>query len=252
MRNGNFSAILTGRNLGTDTQGNAILENTIYDPATEQTVNSAVVRTPFPGNIIPQSRFDPVSAAIQSLIPPPNNSSLTNNFAQLSTTYRYQYIPSLKLDHNFRDNSKLSIYVSAFRTHHLTGSSTNSSGTATQNLDAYPAPITTTREMHIKTVTARVNYDRTITPTLLLHLGIGYMEQTDPDRAIAGTFNFNQASIGLVGSINGTGFPELMGMSSSYGGVSSNMGINNAEWYFFQALYQNLWVGLVDLRGIRG
>ena len=72
MRNGDFSAILTGRNLGTNTQGDAIMENTIYDPATEQTVNSAVVRTPFAGNIIPATRFDPVSAAIQSYIPPPN------------------------------------------------------------------------------------------------------------------------------------------------------------------------------------
>ncbi len=48
MRSGNFSQILTGHNLGTDTQGNAIMENTIYDPATEQTVNSAVVRSSLP------------------------------------------------------------------------------------------------------------------------------------------------------------------------------------------------------------
>jgi len=229
MRSGNFSQILTGRNLGTDTQGNAIMENTIYDPATEQTVNSAVVRSPFPGNIIPLSRFDPVAAAIQSYIPAPTNSSLTNNFAQVSTMYRYQYLPSIKLDHIFHDNSKLSIYVTAFRTHHLTGTGGGASGF----LDALPTPITTTREMHIKTVTLRVNYDRAIKPTLLLHLGIGYMEQTDPDRAIAGTFNFNQAAIGLVGAA-GPGFPNISGLSSSYGGLSNTIGLTNANWYFFQ------------------
>jgi len=229
MRGGNFSQILTGRNLGTDTQGNAIMENTVYDPATEQTVNSAVVRTPFPGNIIPQSRFDPVSAAIQQYIPPPTNSSLTNNFAQISSMYRYQYLPSLKLDHNFPDNSKLSIYVTAFRTHHLTGTGGGASGF----LDALPPPITTTREMHIKTVTVRVNYDKAITPTLLLHMGVGYMEQTDPDRAIAGTYNFKQASIGLVGAV-GPGFPYISGLSSSYGGLSNTIGLTNANWYFFQ------------------
>ena len=70
--------------------------------------------------------------------------------------YRYQYVPSLKLDHNFHDNSKLSIYVTAFRTHHLTGTGGGASGF----LDALPTPITTTREMHIKTVTVRVNYDK--------------------------------------------------------------------------------------------
>lgn len=229
MRNGNFSSILTGKNMGTDTQGNAILENTIYDPATEQTVNSATVRTPFPGNIIPVSRFDPVSAAIQSYIPLPTNTSLTNNFAQISTMYRYQYVPSLKLDQNFKDNSKLSIYVTAFRTHHLTGTGGGASGF----LDALPTPITTTREMHIKTVTVRVNYDKPIKPTLLLHLGIGYMEQTDPDRAVAGTLNFNQAAIGLVGAA-GPGFPNISGLSSSYGGLSNTIGLTNANWYFFQ------------------
>lgn len=229
MRNGNFSSILTGKNLATDTQGNAIMENTIYDPATEQTVNSAVVRTPFPGNIIPVARFDPVSAAIQSFIPLPTNSSVTNNFAQISSMFRYQWLPSLKLDQNFRDNSKLSIYVTAFRTHHLTGTGGGASGF----LDALPAPISTTREMHIKTVTVRVNYDKPVKPTLLLHLGIGYMEQSDPDRAEPGTFNFNQASIGLHGAV-GPGFPYITGLSASLGGLSNTIGLTNANWYFFQ------------------
>ena len=39
MRNGDFSALLTSRVLGTDPLGRPILENQIYDPATERIVN---------------------------------------------------------------------------------------------------------------------------------------------------------------------------------------------------------------------
>jgi hypothetical protein len=39
FRNGDFSGILTGRQLATDPLGRPIMENTIYDPATERVVN---------------------------------------------------------------------------------------------------------------------------------------------------------------------------------------------------------------------
>ena len=41
MRAGDFSSTLTGRNLGTDFAGRAIMENTIYDPATTVTDSAA-------------------------------------------------------------------------------------------------------------------------------------------------------------------------------------------------------------------
>ena len=65
-RQGNFSSALTGRKLnGTDALGNSYYENTIYDPATYQTVNGVAVTTPFAGNVIPYSRIDPVALKIQ-------------------------------------------------------------------------------------------------------------------------------------------------------------------------------------------
>jgi hypothetical protein len=67
MRNGDFSGILTNRNLGTDPYGRAILENTIYDPNTSQLDdNGKIRRDPFPGNIIPKNRFDPVAVKIRT------------------------------------------------------------------------------------------------------------------------------------------------------------------------------------------
>ena len=62
-RNGDFSAALTGRVLGTDPLGRPIMENAIYDPRTSRTVNGQVVRDPFPNNVIPRELFDPVALA---------------------------------------------------------------------------------------------------------------------------------------------------------------------------------------------
>ena len=55
MRNGDFSALLA--------QG-----ITIYDPATAQLVNGRVVRTPFPGNIIPANRINPIAQNVLQLL----------------------------------------------------------------------------------------------------------------------------------------------------------------------------------------
>src|SRR6185503_14995338 len=60
LRSGNFSSILTGRQLATDPIGRPIMENTIYDPATLFVQNGARLRTAFPSNTIPVDRFDRV------------------------------------------------------------------------------------------------------------------------------------------------------------------------------------------------
>lgn len=71
FRNGDLSSFLTGRQLpGSDPLARPIFENVIYDPQTERTApNGQLVRDPFPNNMIPRNRFDPVALKILSLIP---------------------------------------------------------------------------------------------------------------------------------------------------------------------------------------
>jgi len=78
---GNFSALL-GKAIGTDpVTGNSILQNEIFDPASESCNSSgACTRTPFPGNIIPASRFDPAAAKIAALYPAPNERVINGNY----------------------------------------------------------------------------------------------------------------------------------------------------------------------------
>src|SRR5207302_807044 len=90
-RQGNFSQALTARPLGTDPLGRQILENTVYDPATDRLApNGQRVRDPYPGNIIPAALMDPVALNVQKLIPlPDNNTKLIQN---LTPTYPGQRI----------------------------------------------------------------------------------------------------------------------------------------------------------------
>jgi hypothetical protein len=108
MRTGDFSSVLTGRNLGTDIIGRAILENTIYDPTTVRTANGQLVTDPFPGNIIPQSRLNPIAQKIVALVPQPTLNQQLLNFQQKCSIPDVRNLPTVKIDQNFGAKSKLS------------------------------------------------------------------------------------------------------------------------------------------------
>lgn len=101
----------------------------IYDPSVPPTVDpstGALVRTPFAGNVIPSSRFDPVTAQLASLFPDPNNAGegpfhLNNFFESLTQTTDY-YNFSDRVDYNISDKWRASAY---FGRYHSTDSQTN-------------------------------------------------------------------------------------------------------------------------------
>lgn len=221
MRTGDFSGILTGRALGTDPLGRTIFENTIYDPLTSRTVNGQVLRDPFPSNRIPTNRFDPVAVRLQSYFPAPVNSNLVNNFEQVYNFRKIQAIPSVKIDHNFTPTQRISGYYSQQRTDKDNG------------VDGLPDPISTRRDQLIRSYTTRINYDNTLTPTLVLHMGIGYQRYHNPDTAPDSITSFNSVSqLGLTGAA-GLGFPTIYGLGSTFGGFTANsaLGPTNRNLY---------------------
>jgi hypothetical protein len=173
-RRGDFSAatinpLTIGGQPAIDALGRPLIQNTIYDPRTTRTApDGSSVRDPFDGNVIPLSRMDPVATKIQSFIPLPRNSALVNNYPiPAYLNFRHTTIPSLKLDHNISSTIKLAFYYSENRSY-------------TPNADGLPAPITAAVPNDSVTRTTRINYDQSITPTMLLHLGVGllYLNQT--------------------------------------------------------------------------
>ena len=220
FRDGDFGAILTGRNLGTDQLGRAILENTIYDPTTTRVQNGVVVRNPFPNNVIPRNQIDPTAAKIQAMFPLPTRAGLTNNFEQQGGTVRLNEITSIKIDHSFSTKSKLSFYDHYYRTKF-----------GNNGADGLPAPLTSLRNGLARTHTVRISYDYSISPTLLLHVGAGMVRQRIPDQAIDGVLNYDaEKELGLKGAV-GLGFPRITGLSGSQGGMSLGIGVTNAQVY---------------------
>ncbi|HEY2015169.1 MAG TPA: TonB-dependent receptor [Bryobacteraceae bacterium] len=213
FRAGDFSSILTNRNLGTDFAGRAILENMIYDPATTITDSSGrYVLNPFPGNVIPQSRIDPVAAKMLNYIPKAVvAAAIANNYPLVTPFHKVQDLPSVKIDENLTSTARVSFYYAKQITDKDVGQ------------DGFPDPISIRRALHIQGTNARINFDNTLGPHLLLHMGAGVQRYVNPDSSPEVNTSFDEAGLlGIVGA-PGTGFPRLSGVgNNSWGGLSQS------------------------------
>ena len=76
----------------------------IFDPATARLVNGVVTRDPFPGNIIPDNRINPIARNVLNYFPAPNQAGqadLSNNFfAEQPWTYGYN-LQLTRIDHEW-------------------------------------------------------------------------------------------------------------------------------------------------------
>lgn len=215
-RNGDFRQALTGRTLATDPLGRPILEGTIYDPTTDRLApNGQRVRDPYPNNAIPMSDMDPVALKVQALIPLPDNGMLVNNLLPSFPGERVTWIPAVKLDELLSPTQKLSFYWSQT----MTASQYNPVNGAA---DGLPAPITAAIGAFVTSNTSRLNYDLTLKPTLLLHLGVGY--QSVNANTNAPTLDYDPLKgLGLKGGTIVRQFPQFTGLTASQGGMH-NMG----------------------------
>jgi hypothetical protein len=207
-----------------DPLGNNLYANEIFDPTTRTVATSGPLAgqgyaLPFANNTIPQSRFDPVTVnflnLIQKLGVKAQNSNLTGNYLGTVPSSRYSVIPSFKIDHNLSGKDKLSFYYQE------TNLQDQVSVGAPQGADGLPLEIGGYRGTFITGWVERLNYDRTLSPTLLLHVGAGFYYTRYSDQAAF--TSFDPASFGLSGFVQHRQFPSITGMSSIYGGMQ-NMG----------------------------
>ncbi len=215
-RQGDFSAALInpltiGGKPAIDALGTALIQNQIFDPSTTRTApDGSPVRDPFVGNRIPATSMDKVAAKIQGFIPLPLNSGVVNNYPiPAFINYRYTTIPSFKLDQNLGSATKISVYYSA-------------NLTTTPNADGLPDPISARQQNDAVTHTTRVNFDRTITPTLLFHVGAGLMYLNQSFL----TAPYDQSQLGWGGNFSASQlFPQIIfGGDTSRGGFTQSTG----------------------------
>ena len=103
----------SGTNLAqTDALGRPVAFGAVYDPASTRLVNGTYVRDMFPGNIIPRSRWSPVSQKILELAPidDPLFDTMLNNIPALGSSSPVfdEKMLSLKGDHNFTTSHRVS------------------------------------------------------------------------------------------------------------------------------------------------
>ncbi|MBX5494675.1 MAG: carboxypeptidase regulatory-like domain-containing protein, partial [Bryobacteraceae bacterium] len=104
MRQGDLSQLLA---LGPSYQ--------VYDPfTTAPAANGRFSRQPFPGNIIPASRLDPVALKMMSLWPSPNapgNREFRNNYFNTNKALETYWVHLARFDHAFSDNHRMFVRV---------------------------------------------------------------------------------------------------------------------------------------------
>ncbi len=230
-RIGDFSKVISasgnqlikvGTSVYADPLGRNILAGQIFDPLSFSTVTlpsgaTQQVRNPFVGNIIDPTRFDTVAKNIQNLVPlpqGPNAGLIGNNFNGAQNSQRTTEIPSLKLDQTVGSKGHLSFYWS--RT--VTADQFPIVGSPAQP-EGFPATISTVIGNFDNSYTIRLNYDYSLSPTMLLHLGLGYQKNHLYDDTPVTDFNALQ-QLGLKGQTVVRNFPTfVIGNSPATGGL---------------------------------
>ena len=163
----------------------------IYDPTSQTTdASGKVVRTPFPNNQVPQSKWDPLSSAALKAYTAngalaPNNGALPgsinyikNNYLITSgTTVEPQNKISIKGDHVFNEHHRISGYYGYNSQYQEPGPN----GPAT-----LPGLFTNFNDLQRKSDVYRFSWDWTLSPNKLNHFYAGannWRENHDPPQA---------------------------------------------------------------------
>jgi len=161
----------SGSAIGTDALGRPIRYGQIYDPRSTRSEAGTVIRDPFPGNIIPQNRFDPVAAKILQVAPitDPIFDRMLLNYPALASCCPVfdEHIIGVKGDQILNSKHRLSAYFNyTFRQRN------NSPGGRWGNPPGMPTDVY--QLQYTPGRLARVAEDWSITPAILNHVALGY------------------------------------------------------------------------------
>jgi len=175
-----------------DANGNQV---PIYDPAsTTQNAQGVFTRTPFPGNVIPGSQISSVSKAMLSYVPTATLPGVYNNYPASGNSITNYNDETFKGDEYFSQN------------HHLSGAWNQGINDNNGPYSVMPHPVQNSRNGAGNAYTGRINYDWTISPTLLNTFRVGFNRQFQYLASVESTQDWG-SKLGLSG-IN-LGFPSV-------------------------------------------
>jgi hypothetical protein len=173
----------------------------IYDPLTGHTCvsrvdvtgtcSSSFIRDQFPGNVIPQSRINPIGAKILSYYPKPNltSNSFAQTFVYSNSTGRYWYYqPMGRWDRRLSDKDRVYVLV------------TFQHGEEYRNQTGIPGPAASgnihTQRQPLNIITA---WTRILSPTMILDVRASKSRFTQyfPDTDVTGT-GVTATSLGMT------------------------------------------------------
>lgn len=219
MRKGDFSQLA-------DANGRPI---PIFDPNTTRAnpSGSGFIRDPFAGNVIPSSRFDPVSVNMLQFYPTPNRApsnpyTQSNNWLGQVSEKRDMQQWTLKGDHRFSNENAFQIRYSYYK--HF-----NDNG----YFSAYPDPNMRNRLDNYENRNGVITDTHTFSPTVLNEFRLSVARQYFPFQAYSYGRNW-VSRLGLPPSIPDYTLPRV-----SIGGLPDpgafSVGLRgNVTWQFFE------------------
>ena len=188
MRTGDFSKLYDG-------SGRLI---TIYDPMTTKSVSGTYVRTPFPNNIIPANRIDPIAAKIVSYFPQPDTHTAGVNYSQNNYFASGGYNPAkdsfynmvFKFDHNLGDK------------HHVFFRQASNDRTEMRGTNGVvgapgadgPLPLKRVNDAYV------LDWISTLTPTMVFNARVSFGRYIEGNYGLVDQ-QFNMASLGFPQSL---------------------------------------------------
>src|SRR5579863_1459974 len=231
-RTGDFSQMLNpsfsgqpqaGTTIGTDALGRPVVFGAIYDPAsTRSGPNGSVIRDPFPGNIIPTTRINPVTAAILNVgLVDPTNPSMIRNIQSLNNGQPFfdEHIIGIKVDQIITDKHRISFFYNQ-------GYRERNNVSGGDYLPVPGPPTTGWQDQLTPSEMARVSLISTITPTLINNFGLGYGRFLNQNGAPLYTVNKNWAQKIGIENTSATVFPLFTFSGPDYqGGTIDKIGV---------------------------
>ncbi|HWB96307.1 MAG TPA: TonB-dependent receptor, partial [Bryobacteraceae bacterium] len=186
-RSGDFSQTYASVN------GQAV-QKIVYDPNTTRLNGTAYVRDPFPGNVVPSTRQDPVAKALLGLYPlpsaPGNPITQVNNYP---LSYKDPVLDNgvvFKVDHQISDHHQL--FVRYFWRHFAVRGGGNFMSTD-------PNKATTTGHVNRYTPGVAVGHTWTLNPSTVLDFRYGYSRYSAV--IISDSYGFDLSSLGWPSSM---------------------------------------------------
>lgn len=205
-----------------DALGNPVIFGQLYDPRSTTMVNGQPYRTPFPGNIIPTSAWDPTAKNIVNNvgIVDPRFNQMINNIPRIGgSPYFDEHIIGIKIDHSINEKNRLSGYWNrSYRNRQ------NNGGTPYL---PFPGPLTDSwQQQTTPGYMGRFSWTTTITSSLLNRFALGYNRFTNDNGALPATVNAGCASTEGLQNLPDTMCPVFRFSGAEYqGGTIARMGV---------------------------